>query len=93
MPLLRLPMSAAPSRAPRIVPRPPARLVPPMIAAVMASSSRNRPALPETAPLTRAVKATPVMPYAKPAMTKSQKMARPTFTPASRAASGLPPMA
>ena len=65
-----------------------------MIAAAMASSSRNRPALPPIAPLTRAVKR-----HAGDAVAEAgddeipEDHARSMLMPDSRAASGLPPIA
>src|SRR5258707_15756334 len=51
MPLSRLAMISAPSMAPKTVPRPPIKLVPPITQAAIASSSSSCPASPDAGQL------------------------------------------
>src|SRR5690606_4103662 len=68
-PLSTLAMMSAPKSAPEMLPYPPARLVPPMTQAAMASSSKPFPAL-AVAALRRAVRMTPARPARRPMRAK-----------------------
>ena len=81
-----------PAKVPKMVPTPPVKLVPPMIAPVMASNSYPTPAAgcPE---FNRAINSTPPIAEKTPQMMKAKILMRRTLIPAATAASSLPPIA
>lgn len=82
----------APITAPATLPMPPARLVPPMTQAAMASSSAILPAEGDPAP-SRELRISPAMATIRPLMANTASLVRSTLIPDRRAASRLPPMA
>ena len=86
-------MMSAPSTVPASVNRPPVSAVPPSVTARMASSSSSWPALLASALLTLELTIRPASPAARPQKVYTQSVSVPARTPATRAASGLPPMA
>ena len=85
-------MMAAPMTTPLTVPSPPIRLVPPITAAAMASSSYPCPATDCDTP-SRAISRMPVSAAENPDSVYARILIREMRTPDSRAASSLPPMA
>ena len=85
-------ISTAPSIAPATVPTPPASDVPPITAAAMTRSSASVPS-ELVAALSRAIDTAPPMAASNPISMKTFTITQRVLTPASSAASGLPPMA
>ncbi len=92
MPLSRLVITSAPSRAPYTVPEPPRMDVPPMKQAAMASSSPMLPAEGEPA-ARRAVLTSPAKAHITPMMPKIHSFTACTLMPDRRVASMLLPTA
>ena len=92
MPLSSADMIKAPMTAPATLPMPPARLVPPITQAAMASSSAMLPAEGEPAPR-RELRINPAIATIRPLMANTASLVRSTLIPDKRAASRLPPMA
>ncbi len=86
-------ITAAPSTALRTSPRPPNRLVPPITAAEIASSSSVPPPWSGATELRRPARTMPPTPAMKPEIMKTMIRIRATLMPARRAASALPPTA
>ena len=86
-------MTSAPISALITRPRPPKRLVPPITAAEIASSSSVPPPALRSTELRRAAKITPPIPAIRPEIMKTRMRIRGTLMPARRAASAFPPTA
>ena len=89
-PLLSVARMQSPSTVPTIVPRPPEKLVPPMMTAVMTSSSAPRNAFDEPAPSWETL-IRPASAAQRPGHDEAMKRTRATPTPWSRAASVFDP--
>ena len=92
MPLLRLSITNAPRIAPKMLPRPPIKLAPPMTHAAMASNSNSRPASGLALP-TRAVMTIPATAIKAPIVANTRNVILRTLTPERYAASAFPPTA
>ena len=86
-------ITAAPSTALRMLPRPPKRLVPPITAAEIASRSSVPPPWSGATERTFAASTMPPTPAISPEIMKTRIRIRATLMPARRAASALPPTA
>jgi hypothetical protein len=91
-PLRMVAIASAPIRAFETPPRPPRKLAPPMITALMASSSAKRPTVGDPASM-RPANRTAASPAAAPTSTYTVMSTLSTGIPTLLAASGSPPMA